>query len=146
MILHTIGFTKKTAQQFFELIRNNGINIVIDVRLNNISQLAGFSKGNDLKYFLSKLCSCDYAHYNDLAPTKEILDKYKNKKINWLEYEEQYNSLIKSRGGINNFFEKHYKYQQICLLCSESTVENCHRRLLAEMIVKEYPQITIKHL
>ena len=146
MILHTIGFTQKTAQQFFELIRKNGIKIVIDVRLNNVSQLAGFSKGNDLKYFLSELCKCDYAHCNDLAPTKEILDGYKSKKITWFEYEAQYKSLVENRGAINNFFETCDKYEHICLLCSEPTVENCHRRLLAEMIVSEYPQIAVKHL
>jgi len=146
MILHTIGFTQKTAQKFFELIRKNGIKIVIDVRLNNASQLAGFSKGNDLRYFLSELCECDYTHCNNLAPTKEILDGYKGKKMNWIEYEEKYNLLIKNRKAMDGFFDKYDNYQSICLLCSEPTVENCHRRLLAEMIVKEYPQVAVKHI
>ncbi|MCL2399856.1 MAG: DUF488 domain-containing protein [Defluviitaleaceae bacterium] len=146
MILYTIGFTKKTAQQFFELIRENNVKIIIDVRLNNVSQLSGFAKGNDLKYFLNKLCECDYEHYTELAPTKEILDGYKSKKMDWNEYETQYNSLIKDRGIINGFLEKYDKYTKIGLLCSEPTVENCHRRLLAEMIAIEHPQIVIKHI
>ena len=146
MTIYTIGFTQKTAQQFFELILANAIKIVIDVRLNNVSQLAGFTKGNDLKYFLSELCGCDYTHRIDLAPTKEILDGYKSKKITWPEYKTQYNLLICSRGTIDGFFEAYDKYQILCLLCSEPVIENCHRRLLAEMIVGEYPQITVKHL
>ena len=146
MILHTIGFTQKTAQQFFELIQDNTIKIVIDVRLNNASQLARFSKGNDLKYFLSELCECDYTHCINFAPTKEILDGYKSKKITWHEYKTQYNSLIFNRGAIDGFFEAYDRYQNLCLLCSEPAIENCHRRLLAEMIVEEYPQITVKHI
>jgi uncharacterized protein (DUF488 family) len=146
MILHTIGFTKKTAQQFFELIRSHDIKLLIDIRLNNVSQLAGFSKGNDLKYFLSAICDCDYEHRIDFAPTKEILDGYKGEQITWPEYEKHYNSLIFGRGAIRGFAEKYDKYQKLCLLCSEPTAAYCHRRLLAEMIVNEYSQITIKHI
>ena len=146
MTIYTIGFTQKTAQQFFELIRTNGITLLIDVRLNNISQLAGFSKGNDLKYFLSELCGCDYLHCADFAPTKKLLDDYKDKKISWPAYEEQYSALIMSRNSISGFFERYGNYEKICLLCSEPTATNCHRRLLAEMIINEYPQIALKHI
>ncbi|MCL1872673.1 MAG: DUF488 domain-containing protein [Clostridiales bacterium] len=146
MIIYTIGFTQKTAQRFFEIIQNNGIKLVIDIRLNNASQLAGFSKGNDLKYFLSKICGCDYTHRVDFAPTKEILDGYKGKIITWPEYEMQYTSLIYNRGSLGGFIEKYNKYQKVCLLCSEPTEANCHRRLFAEMLAKEYQQITIKHI
>ena len=146
MIIYTIGFTQKTAEQFFELIRSNDIKLLIDIRLNNASQLAGFSKDTDLKYFLSKICNCDYIHRLDFAPSKEIMDGYKSKNISWAEYEKQYNALIRDRDSISGFFEQYNKYENICLLCSEATETNCHRRLLAEMIKGEYPQITVKHI
>jgi len=146
MTIYTIGFTQKTAQQFFDLILSNEIKLLIDVRLNNVSQLAGFSKGSDLKYFLSEICACDYLHCVDFAPAKEILNNYKGKKISWAEYEEQYKLLISERGAIRGFFEKHEQYEKICLLCSEPTAENCHRRLLAKMITERYPQIIIQHI
>ena len=146
MILYTIGFTQKTARQFFEVIRTNEIKLLIDVRLNNVSQLAGFSKGNDLAYFLSEICDCDYIHRIDFAPSKEILDGYKEKKIAWPDYEKQYKLLIENRKSISGFVEKYEKYQKICLLCSEPTAVNCHRRLLAELITNQYPQITVKHI
>jgi uncharacterized protein (DUF488 family) len=145
MIIYTIGFTKKTAKQFFSMISANAIKILLDIRLNNVSQLAGFSKGNDLKYFLSEICGCDYSHCLEFAPTREIMENYKSKKISWNEYEKQYTTLIKNRGSVKGFFEK-YKYENVCLLCSEPTAENCHRRLLAEMISEEHPQVMIKHL
>ena len=146
MILYTIGFTQKPAQQFFEIIRANDIKMLIDVRLNNSSQLAGFSKGNDLEYFLSEICKCGYEHCDNFAPTKEIFDGFKGKKIKWAEFELEYNSLIKSRGSIDGFFDKYSKYRQVCLLCSEATAELCHRRLLAEMIAEKYPKISVKHI
>ena len=146
MIVYTIGFTQKTAEQFFELIRSNDIKLLIDIRLNNASQLAGFSKGCDLKYFLSQICGCNYLHRLDYAPTKEIMDGYKSKKISWAEYEKQYNALIVNRDSISGFYDKYSKYENICLLCSEPVEANCHRRILAEMIRSEYPQIIVRHI
>jgi uncharacterized protein (DUF488 family) len=141
-----MGFTQKTAQQFFELISSKSIKLLLDIRLNNVSQLSGFTKGNDLKYFLSVICGCDYSHCIEFAPTKEILDNYKNKKILWNEYEKQYDTLIKSRDSLNGFIEKYSKYEKICLLCSEPTAVNCHRRLLADMISNKYPQLEINNI
>lgn len=95
--LFTIGFTQKNAEQFFETLIKAGVKCVIDTRLNNISQLAGFAKQKDLKYFLSKLGGIEYVHLLDLAPIKDILGDYKKKKISWKDYEEKFNSLITAR-------------------------------------------------
>lgn len=106
MKIFTIGFTKKNARQFFELLKVNEIDIVLDIRLNNKSQLAGFTKGEDLQYFLSEICHCDYRHCLEFAPTKEILDSYKKSLITWGEYEEQYTALMNKR-------EKHFTFLMI---------------------------------
>ncbi len=146
MVLYTIGFTQKSAEQFFELIKENHIDMLVDIRLNNKSQLAGFTKGSDLRYFLEEICKCKYQHCIEYAPTKDILDSYKKKSISWDEYVSQYIPLMKKRNAAQSFVEKFAKYKAVCLLCSESTPEYCHRRLLAELIVADYPEITIKHL
>lgn len=146
MKLFTIGFTQKSAKQFFELIKANQIELLIDVRLNNKSQLAGFTKGNDLEYFLSEICSCKYKHCLEFAPTKEILDGYKKGNITWEQYVELYFTLMIKRGAYKNFYKQYEAYSNICLLCSEPTATQCHRRLAAEMIAKDNPNIIIKHI
>jgi len=146
MNLYTIGFTQKSAQQFFELIKANGIELLIDIRLNNSSQLAGFSKGNDLQYFLKKLCNCNYEHALEFAPTEEILSAYKKKEIKWDTYVKAYTELIKGRNVLGVFDEKYSKYKSICLLCSEPTHEKCHRGVLANMIIHAFPQTIVEHL
>lgn len=148
MTLYTIGFTQKTAKQFFELLKKNAIDLVIDIRLNNKSQLAGFTKGDDLDYFLSEICHCAYRHRpNDYAPTKEILDDYKKNKGSWSDYVVRYTALMEKRGTHIGFFKTWKGYKNICLLCSEPTPEQCHRRLLAEMIANAADEtIEIKHL
>jgi uncharacterized protein (DUF488 family) len=95
--LYTIGFTKKNAEKFFSLLRKNNVKLLIDIRLNNVSQLAGFAKRDDLKFFLREICSCSYIHLPDFAPTKDILDKYKNHNISWLQYKELFTKLIAAR-------------------------------------------------
>jgi uncharacterized protein (DUF488 family) len=148
MNIYTIGFTKKTAQEFFELLKENNIKHLLDVRLNNVSQLAGFTKGNDLKYFLKEICECTYTHDIKLAPTKEILDSYKKKSITWNEYEQLFNKLLNERNKNNNILSKYDNFVATCLLCSEVTAENCHRRLVAEFIKSNYKgdDISIIHL
>lgn len=106
MQIYTMGFTQKTAEQFFEKIKQNGIQIVIDVRLNNQSQLAGFTKGKDLVYFLKVICNCLYEHEIKFAPTKEILSAYKKGDINWKEYEFKFDGLIKTRKIVDIFIMK----------------------------------------
>lgn len=146
MNIYTIGFTQKSAEQFFELIKKNHIELLVDVRLNNKSQLAGFTKGTDMRYFLAAICQCKYKHCIEYAPTKDILDGYKNKSITWENYVEQYDRLMNKRGDYKNFVTNFSSYNNVCLLCSEPTAEQCHRRLIAELIAQTSPQVTIKHI
>ncbi|MDR1136012.1 MAG: DUF488 domain-containing protein [Clostridiales Family XIII bacterium] len=150
MRLFTIGFTKKTAQHFFELLRANNIDLLLDIRLNNRAQLAGFTKCEDLEYFLKEILYCDYSHCAEFAPTKDILDHYRDKKISWREYELKYNKLIECRNISDSicdgFAERFAAYKNIILLCSEPTAEKCHRRLAAEAIYKAHSNIEITHL
>lgn len=145
MQILTMGFTKKTAKEFFDKIRRNEVEILIDVRLNNVSQLAGFTKGADLAFFLKEICGCGYSHELKFAPTKDILDRYKKKQISWKEYEVEYNNLIQSRKVIDLFKTKYYNYNKVLFLCSEPEPEYCHRRLLAEYLQKEL-EIDVLHL
>lgn len=142
MNIYTIGFTQKSAQKFFSLLMESKVRTVVDIRLNNKSQLAGFSKGEDLKYFLTELCGIEYKHDTDLAPTKEILSSYKDKKIDWPQYEEQFFDLLNNR-KIKELLAKKYnlKFEGVCFLCSEATAEYCHRRLVAEYIKQSYPEL-----
>ena len=134
MKIYTIGFTKKSAELFFETIKSNNIQTLIDVRLNNKSQLAGFAKGTDLAYFLEKICGVDYYYEPQFAPTKELLDQWHKQSITWNEYTETYNNILESRRA-ERIFEVRYKnVGNVCFLCSEATPEDCHRRLLAEYL------------
>lgn len=146
MIIYTIGFTKKSAEQFFEIIKSNKIQLLIDVRLNNKSQLAGFSKGNDLQYFLKEICNTQYIHCIEFAPTQELLSAYQKKKISWVQYVEQFNMDLELRGDYLKFPERFNQYDRVCLLCSEPTAEQCHRRLVAEKIKDEFRDLSVIHL
>ncbi|MBD0345113.1 MAG: DUF488 domain-containing protein [Coleofasciculus sp. Co-bin14] len=142
--LFTIGFTQKSAQKFFDTLIQTGVRRVVDTRLNNVSQLAGFTKRSDLEYFLQKIANIKYVHLLDLAPTKEILDAYKKNNGDWQTYEKQFLQLITDR-----------KIEQAvspdlldgaCLLCSEPSPHHCHRRLVAEYLSQKLGTITIHHL
>ena len=134
MIIYTMGFAQKNAEKFFNLIKFNEIEVLIDVRLNNKSQLAGFTKGSDLPFLLKEICNCKYIHKTDYAPTKEILSAYQKKEIDWGEYEKRFLPLIEKR-KIEYDFEKSFSiYKKVCLLCTEPTPEMCHRRLVAEYL------------
>lgn len=146
MKVFTMGFTQKSAEQFFGLINKNKIEMVIDVRLNNQSQLAGFTKGRDLEFFLKELCHCKYEHNTTFAPTKEILNDYKKKKISWEEYVIQYNLLIENRNVEAIFLKKYLEFHNVLLLCSEVTAQYCHRRLLAEKLKQSIVEIEVVHL
>ena len=144
MKLSTIGFTKKTAQRFFDLIKDSGARKVVDVRVNNVSQLAGFAKRDDLKFFLQEICNVDYVHVVDLAPTKEMLDDYKKEHKDWSRYEKQFLDLMEQRK-----IEQQISEEDIadgCLLCSEDKPHHCHRRLVAEYLNDHWGKITINHL
>lgn len=137
MNILTMGFTKKSAEEFFDLIREYHVKILIDVRLNNQSQLAGFTKGKDIAFFLKEICDCRYSHEIQFAPTKDMLDRYKKEQINWGKYEVEYKELNKKRNVLNIFKQKYLNYDNVLLLCSEPTPECCHRRLLAEFLSEE---------
>lgn len=142
--VHTIGFTKKTAAEFFELLRKSGTKCIVDVRLNNVSQLAGFSKRDDLKYFLKEILGIDYIHEPLLAPTQDILDAYKKHKGDWNVYEPAFLELMKKRE-----IEKRIDPEIVkngCLLCSENNPHHCHRRLVAEYLRNSWGDLEILHL
>lgn len=146
MIIYTIGFTQLSAEMFFTKLKENEVEVLVDIRLNNTSQLAGFSKGDDLKYFLKELCSIKYSHEVLFAPTKQILDDYKKKKISWENYVDRYIELIQKRDFYKTFREKYSNYSRVCFLCSEPVASMCHRRLLAEEIRKVDPATIIRHI
>ncbi|HPX62093.1 MAG TPA: DUF488 domain-containing protein [Deltaproteobacteria bacterium] len=140
----TIGFTKKNAQQFFNLLKQPGLKRVLDIRLNNVSQLAGFTKRDDLRYFLREICGVDYFHLPELAPSKEILDAYKKAKEDWLVYETRFHALMLQR-KIENRVRREI-VDGGCFLCSESTPEKCHRRLVVEYLQEKWGDLEIQHL
>lgn len=144
MKLYTIGFTNKSARRFFELLQKNGVNTIIDTRINNVSQLSGFAKAKDLEFFAKAIGNMDYIHELDFAPTRELLEKYRKKQISWDEYSKEYLDLIKSR-RLENKVEAE-DLDHACLLCSEDLPEKCHRRLLAEYFKEKYPEIEVIHL
>lgn len=144
MRILTIGFTRKSAQSFFETLLQAGVKRLVDVRLNNISQLAGFAKKNDLAYFLDRLCSIDYVHLPILAPTKEMLDAYKKKHISWEDYECRFITLMAKR-QIENKINPEI-LEDACLLCSEDEPHYCHRRLVAEYLKEHWGNVRVEHL
>jgi uncharacterized protein (DUF488 family) len=137
MEIYTIGFTKKTAAQFFGALRKADIERLIDVRLNNVSQLAGFTKRDDLEFFLRELCNASYLHEPMLAPTQPLLDSYKKKRLDWHEYEHKFIQLMADR-GIEDRLDPRLFERRTALLCSEPTAEQCHRRLVVEYLDKAW--------
>jgi uncharacterized protein (DUF488 family) len=144
MKLFTIGFTKKSARRFFELLRSSGARHMVDVRLNNVSQLAGFAKKDDLAYFAKELCGMDYLHLPALAPTQEMLDRYKKDGGDWQDYERQFLDLMRER-RVDETIPKE-AIADGCLLCSEDKPHHCHRRLVAEYLKDRWGDVDIVHL
>lgn len=144
MRVFTIGFTKKSARRFFGLLRESGARRVVDVRLNNISQLAGFAKRDDLAFFLQEICGMEYVHLPELAPTQEILDDLKKHKGDWRSYEVRFLALMEKR-RIEQTVPKEL-IADGCLLCSEDKAEHCHRRLVAEYLRRHWGTVEITHL
>ena len=145
MEIYTVGFTKKTAEQFFGLLKANGIRRLLDVRLNNTSQLASFAKRDDLAYFLRELCGADYIHEPLLAPTQALLDAYKKNGGDWADYETEFLALMAAR-EIETHLDKSLFAPRTVMLCSEATAEQCHRRLVAEYLREKWGGLTITHL
>jgi len=143
-IIYTIGFTEKSAEDFFNLLKNSAAERLIDVRLNNLSQLASFSKKNDLKYFLKEILNWEYIHRPDFAPDEVILNEYKKKIIDWNDYNFRYLQLLDNRNIVDTV--KKEEIINSVLLCSEHCPDFCHRRLLAEYFQKKWENINIIHL
>lgn len=144
MRIFTIGFTKTTAEKFFSRLQKASVQRVVDVRLNNVSQLAGFAKKDDLRYFLRTICSIDYVHRPELAPTQDMLDAYKKDGGKWDDYERKFVSLIEGR-HIEDAVPREV-LDGACLLCSEDKPHHCHRRLVAEYLKKKWGDVEITHL
>lgn len=144
MKIFTIGFTKKSAKEFFEILKTNNIEQIIDIRLNNTSQLAGFTKKDNLEYFLKELCSIDYCHFIFLAPTKEIRDRYIKSK-DWDVYVKEYIELLDNRKVLDKLDKSFFK-RKSCFLCSEASADHCHRRLLVEYLKEHWDYVEIVHL
>jgi uncharacterized protein (DUF488 family) len=144
MRILTIGFTKKSAETFFTRLKNAGVKRIVDVRLNNVSQLAGFTKKDDLRYFAKAICGVDYVHVPALAPTAEMLDAYKKHSGDWSVYERQFLDLMRRRR-----IEETTSREMLdggCLLCSEETPDHCHRRLVAEYLNEKWGDVDIEHI
>ena len=145
MKIFTIGFTQKSARDFFSLLSTNEINCLIDIRLHPDGQLAGFTKKEDLRYFLKELINCEYRHMDRLAPTDEILKGYRADK-NWAKYESSFLSLLEQRDIPHTLDRTVFEEKTCCLLCSEPTAEKCHRRLVTETIARTWGSVEIVHI
>ena len=141
--LFTIGFTQTSAEHFFGRLAAAGVRKIVDVRLNNVSQLAGFAKRDDLAYFARAVGSIGYEHRLDLAPSPEMLESYRKRQSSWSTYAERFRALMAAR-----------KIEAIdraaldggCLLCSEASPHHCHRRLVGEYLQEKWGAVTIEHL
>jgi uncharacterized protein (DUF488 family) len=142
--LYTIGFTKKSASAFFGLLRDAGVATLVDVRLNNASQLAGFAKRDDLAYFLGEICDVAYVHRPDLAPTRSMLDDYRTRGTGWAAYEARFQDLMRER-RVEDTVPREL-FDNAILLCSENEPDHCHRRLVAEYLARHWDDVTIEHL
>lgn len=144
----TIGFTKKTAKSFFEILIDNGVEVILDIRLNNTSQLSGFSKYPDIEYFLKVICDIEYIHDVEFSPTEVTLKKYKKKEIDWTQYVHEFNETMRGRDIINHIRKNYTNIvnRKCCLLCSESTADQCHRKLVSNILANCFNDLEIIHL
>jgi uncharacterized protein (DUF488 family) len=146
MKIYTIGFTKKSAQTFFELLRQNGVQRLVDIRLKPSGQLSGFAKKEDLPYFLDRLAGgCTYIHLPELAPSEEILNAFRESR-DWSVYETQFQALMDQRSIPDILERSSFEILASCLLCSEASPMQCHRRLVAERLAEHWLDVDIMHL
>ncbi len=145
MEVYTIGFTQTRAAEFFGKLKQAGIRRLVDVRLNNVSQLAGFAKRDDLRYFLSEICGAEYVHEPRLAPSQEILDAYKKQKGSWEDFERRFLELMADR-QIETLISPTLFDIPTVLLCSEHTADHCHRRLILEYLDSKWGDVRAIHL
>jgi uncharacterized protein (DUF488 family) len=145
MTIYTVGFAKKTAAEFFGLLRRAGIKRLVDIRLRNTSALAGFTIARDLPFFLKELCDAEYIHELRLAPTDRLLDGSRDGSINWERFESEFNALLVQR-KVETVIDRSMFAVPTVLLCSEPTPDHCHRRLVAEYLSAKWGSGTITHL
>jgi len=145
MIIYTIGFAKKSAEEFFGTLKRAGIKRLIDIRLNNTSQLAGFSKRQDLPFFLKEILGADYVYKPELSPTQEMIDDWKKNKGAWEHFEGKFIPLIAERKIEKELDKKLFQVPAV-LLCSEPEPTHCHRRLVAEYLKSHWKGVEIVHL
>lgn len=145
MKLYTIGFTQKSAERFFGLLAEAGVARLVDIRLRPGGQLAGFANGRDLPFFLDRLNSCRYVHLPGLGPTDQILDDFR-RDHDWQSYVERFEALMDERGIPGRLDQAAFEREPSCLLCSEASPEQCHRRLVAERIANAWDDVEIVHL
>lgn len=145
MEIYSIGFTQSTAERFFGRLSAAGVTHLLDVRLNNVSQLAGFAKRDDLAFFVGKLCGATYTHEPLLAPSQELLDAYKKQKGIWADYKREFLALL-ARRHIETELDRTLFDKPTALLCSEPTADHCHRRLVLEYLQEKWGDIDIVHL
>lgn len=143
--LYTIGYKGKSLQTFIGQLQNAGVDAIIDIRLKNTSHLAGYTKRDDLAFLLQAGFGISYQHRPELAPTEEILQAYRDKQ-DWLAYTRRFLPLVKERAAERQGQEILTRYSAPCLLCSETTADQCHRRLVAEYWAKHIPGLEIVHL
>lgn len=140
----TIGFTGRSAQSFFDALASNNVRVLVDIRLRPDGQLAGFARRKDLPYFLERLANgCAYRYEPRLAPTDSILEAYRSSR-DWDAYVAEFEALMDERGIPAALSPE--QFADACLLCSEATPEACHRRLVAERLAREWPDVEIRHL
>src|SRR4051812_15218639 len=144
MKLFTIGFTKKSAEEFMETLRSAGVRRVVDIRLNNLSQLAGFTKRDDLAYFLDRVAGIGYAHVPVLAPNQDLIDAYRKKDMPFEDFAREFKALLKKR-TVESLPEARLKDRD-CLLCSEEKASVCHRSLVATYLAPHYKNLIITDL
>jgi uncharacterized protein (DUF488 family) len=145
MEIYTIGFTQTTAEHFFGRLKQAGVVRLLDVRLNNSSQLAGFAKAKDLPYFLRELITAICEHEPLLAPTKELLDAYKKEGISWERYERDFLALMRQR-RVESALDRASFADPTALLCSEAGPEHCHRRLVCDYLAEHWQGTRTVHL
>lgn len=143
--IYTIGFTRKTAEEFFTLLREAGVETLIDIRLHNRSQLAGFAKRDDLAWLARELAGIEYLHVPELAPSEELFDSFKRQGGSWEDFEQGFRHLMEQRGAYERFDRARLR-GGLCLLCSEAAPEHCHRRLVAEALAATEPGLRVVHL
>lgn len=144
-IVTTIGFTEKSAEQFFNLLQKSGVRRLLDVRLNNTSQLAGFTKRDDLKFFLREIADVEYLEIPELTPDGKLLKQYRNSEISWDYYESKYIELL-DRRIVEKKLDRNI-FADGCLLCSEHKPHQCHRRVAIEYLNARWDApLPIKHL